>query len=73
MENIGTEALIQGGIGGIAIACLVVLYKVSTLYFNHSTEVINRNTDAFVELTKSHQKLTDAIDRLLDKVGNEKA
>jgi len=38
------------------------------MYFNHTNQVIDRNTDAYLELSKSNQKLIDVIERFHEKI-----
>ena len=57
------QILIQGVAVGIALAALYLLMKVVTNHSRHTDKVIDRNTDAWNEHTKSNQKLTDVIER----------
>ena len=69
------QVFIQGGLT-LAVLGLIwflrylanIINESNKRYFNHTGEVIDRNTDAWIENTKSNQKLVDVIDNLNNKL-----
>ena len=79
MDWITPQTIIQGGATTIALALVVLLYKIITNHSVHTNAVIDRNTEAIIDEAKTHQaqidmisqqtkvleKLTEVIDRKL--------
>lgn len=69
------SALEKIGIAGVSALALWILYKLVVMFFDQwkvSTEVVNRNTESFNELTKvfekSHQREIDFQKEVLEKI-----
>lgn len=61
ITQLNTESIIFGGLTFVALALVNLIYKLSKYYYNHTGEVIERNTKAFTEMSKSNQYLADTI------------
>ena len=67
ITNIQSEAIIFGGLTLGLLGMIWLVWKITKQYGNHTNDVIARNTDAWVENTKSNQKLVDVIERFHEK------
>jgi len=67
ITNIQSEAIIFGGLTLGLLSMIWLVWKIVKQYGNHTNNVINRNTDAWAENTKSNQKLVDVIERFHEK------
>ena len=67
ITNIQSEAIIFGGLTLGLLGMIWLVWKITKQYGNHTNGVIMRNTDAWIENTKSNQKLVDVIERFHEK------
>ena len=69
-----SQTIIFGGLTLVSISMIWVFARVirdmskkhfetDKLFFNHTNEVIQRNSEAMLENSRSNQKLTDMIER----------
>ena len=70
IQNWTGEQLFFGGYIVITLALIGLVaimakqyFNQSKHYYNHTNEVINKNTEAWVMNAKSNQKLVDVIDK----------
>lgn len=75
METDILKLIINGGAVGLAAALIWLIVYITKqhneqikFYGNHTNEVLNRNSEAFVEVAKSNQKLCDSHDRLCELI-----
>ena len=62
ITNIQSEAIIFGGLTLGLLGMIWLVRSIVRQYGNHTNQVIDRNTDAWHENTKSNQKLVDVIE-----------
>ena len=62
IAKLSQEAIIFGGLTLIGLALVGLIYKTMKFYGNHTNDVINRNTDAWVKNSATNQRLTDVIE-----------
>ena len=65
--------IIQGGAVGLAFTLIWLIYHITKqhneqvkMFGNHASEVIDRNSQAFIQVATSNQKLCDSHDRLCE-------
>lgn len=63
--NLDPQVLIQGGLIVAVIGLLWLNSSSNKLYFNHTNEVIDRNSEAITSHAVTNQKLSDSIDELI--------
>ncbi|MEK9207863.1 MAG: hypothetical protein AAB922_05235 [Patescibacteria group bacterium] len=68
METNFISIIINGGAVGLAAALIWLLYRLVTNHFEHTNQALDRNSEAFVDVAKSNQKLCDSHDRLCELI-----
>ncbi len=63
LQNLSTESIVFGGLTLIGLALVGLIYRIIKFYGNHTNSVIDKNTKAWIENTKSNIKLSNVIDR----------
>jgi len=61
LSSLDSQTIIFGGLTLVSLALVVLVWRVIRQYGNHTNKVIDRNTDAWIENTKSNQMLSDVI------------
>ena len=56
------QVVIYGGLTLGLLGMIWLVWKITKQYGNHTMDVIGKNTEAWVENTKSNQKLVDVIE-----------
>ena len=56
------NTIIFGGLTLVALALVWLLLRTIKFFGNHTMNVIEKNTEAWVENTRSNQKLVDVIE-----------
>ena len=64
VTKLDSQTIIFGGLTLVALSLVLLLSRVIKQYGNHTNDVITRNTDAWIDNTRSNQSLVDAIDNL---------
>ena len=63
ITNIQSEAIIFGGLTLGLLAMIWLVRSIVRQYGNHTNDVINRNTDAWIKNSSTNQQLTDVIEK----------
>lgn len=64
VAGLSSDKFIYGGLTIAVVGLIWLVYKLGRLFFNHATEVIQRNTDASIAQAVSNQKMVDTLDSL---------
>ena len=74
LSNLTPETIIFGGLTLVALALVGLIivitrayFKQSQNYYNHTNQVIDRNTDAWIANSAALQRLGDVIERFHEK------
>ena len=68
ISTFSPEVIIFGGLTLMGLALISLVYRQTKFYGNHTNDVINRNTDAWIKNSASSQRQADALDRLTDVI-----
>ena len=63
LTNFSPEVIIFGGLTLIGLSLVGLLFRLMKFYGNHTNDVINRNTDAWVKNSATNQRLSDVIEK----------
>jgi len=63
--NLDPQILIQGGLIVAVVGLLWLNSSSNKLYFNHTNDVIEKNSKAITFQAVTNQKLSDSIDELI--------
>ena len=61
LKGLDSTSIIFGGLTIVCVCLIVLLYKMGKLFFNHASEVIERNTNATIRQAKTNQQVSDAL------------
>ena len=74
LSNLTPETIIFGGLTLVALALVGLIivitrayFKQSQNYYNHTNQVIDRNTDAWITNSAALQRLGDVIERFHER------
>lgn len=71
-ETTAVSILVQAGAVGIAFGALYIIYKMQNGQRKEQSDVIERNTQAFIAFMDSNTKHSAAIDRLTEAVSRDR-
>lgn len=68
LQGLTPETIIFGGLTLVSLALITLVWRVIVRYGNHTNTIIDRNTDAWIKQTRSHERQSSSIDRLTDMI-----
>ena len=68
LQNLTPETIIFGGLTLVSLALVTLVWRISVRYGNHTNDVIDKNTEAWIKQAHSHEKNASALTRLADVV-----
>lgn len=63
ISNLDSQTIIFGGLTLVSLALISLFYKFLSNHTQHTNDVIERNTKAWLENSKTNQYLSDTIVR----------
>jgi len=66
MESQLITTIVQGGAVGLSAALIWLLYRLITNHFEHTNAALDRNSQAFIQVATSNQKLCDSHEKLCE-------
>ncbi len=75
ISTLAPETVIFGGLTLVALALVVLVWKISTRFSNHMSGVIDKNTEAWILQAKAQQRFSDTLEdfeKTINKLLEEK-
>lgn len=64
ISNLSPETVIFGGLTLVSLSLVTLVWRISVRYGNHSTEMMQKNADAWIMNAKSQLKVSNALENL---------
>ena len=62
ISNLSPETIIFGGLTLISLALVTLVWRLSVRYGNHSTNIMEKNAEAWILNAKSQQRHSDILE-----------
>ena len=68
LNSLSSESIIFGGLTLISLSLTLLIYKIIVRYGNHTNNVIDKNTKAWIRHAKSEERSACATERLVETI-----
>lgn len=68
VTKLDTQTVIFGGLTLVSLSLVILVWRIVKQYGNHTNSVIDRNTTAWLEHTKTNQQQIDMLSRLANVI-----
>lgn len=63
LQSLDSTTIIFGGLTLVSLSLVTLVWRISVRYGNHSTTVMEKNADAWIENARAQQKNADSLDK----------
>ena len=62
ISNLSPETIIFGGLTLVSLSLVILVWRISARYGNHSTDIMNKNAEAWIQNAKAQQRHSDTLE-----------